>query len=731
MAHDRNDIHADVRRLLENGGIHDALCLLTESVGSSDPRLVDLLSRQKETYRYMVHYFVEGFADSGRPRLLSEIVSNLYFINDAVLRDSVAVASPDIYSSTLRLDRLRKKSISSAVLEYRQSYSLLSLAVEAGGDSATRKRYDEALGSLFLSVMTSFGASVEDYRLLAESVRSADYPFDFKAQIISALLMGNLVYFDRYALLCLLDIFESDADPRISARALVAIVLIISTHPDRVASDMTFSDRLSLWNDSIIIYRQLREVVMSLIRARDTERISSKMKNEVIPELMKLRPELLGKLRNFSETSDLDMLEANPEWEELLNRNGLGDKLKELTEMQMEGGDVMMMAFSNLKTYPFFNKLQNWFLPFDLSHSELNINDADGSRSFMSGFFSIEGVMCDSDKYSFALSMEKMPESQKLMISEKMGEQMEQLKEAMAERKLHSSIPEFDSEVTRYVRDLYRFFKLFRRKDDFPDPFRSPLDLDSLPFVSEIVSDAEILSLVGEFYFKRGYYSEALPFFLRLEEGSDGDSLLWEKIGYCYHSLRNIDKAVEWYRKAELVHPDSKWLVKKMALCLRLAGRYEEAAAYYAKALSDDPDNYSLLMSAGNCLLESDKVAEALINYYHADYVRPRKVQTLRAIAWGELMNGNPGKSVDYYGRILAEDESNATDYLNSGHARYLLGDIKGAIGDYRRAIEHEDYGMKTFEKAFAEDKNVICSLGGNPDDFPLILDTLKYEVEK
>lgn len=80
---------------------------------------------------------------------------------------------------------------------------------------------------------------------------------------------------------------------------------------------------------------------------------------------MKLRPEILKKLREGGGEIDAAMLENNPEWEELLDRNGLTKKMQELSEMQSDGADLMMVTFSNLKQFPFFNKAVNWFLPFD------------------------------------------------------------------------------------------------------------------------------------------------------------------------------------------------------------------------------------------------------------------------------------------------------------------------------------------------------------------------------
>lgn len=722
-------LYNKITDLLRNRKLYESFSLLSSEIAlQSNPELLDLLKKQEDTYKYMLHYLVEGYADKGRDRMLSEIISTLFFINDSILRNKTIIDSPDVYSSTLRLERVRKVSLKSRMSDYRKAESMALLAKEAGGNIQMRKDADDKLLDLFSYIWTMFGASSDDYNAISKAVIDSDMTFQFKSQVISALMLGCIKFFDRKAVNCLLDIYDSDLDPRLSARVLVALVFIIEAHPQRVENDPALYARLSLWEDSIIIYRQLREVVMSIIRSHDTERISNKMQNEVLPELMKLRPEILNKLKNVSGGSDLEMLDINPEWEDLMNKNGLGDKLKELTEMQMEGGDVMMMAFSNLKSFPFFNTVANWFLPFSSEHHEIAAHTFESAGMF-NDILDMESMMCDSDKFSFAFSLNHMPESQRTMMTEKMGEQMAQFKEAMADKKLKSSVPEFDAEVTRYVRDIYRFFKLFRKKSDFSDPFAKPLDFGSLPIIRDILSDPEILNLVGEFYFKRGYYSEALPLLKKLSEDNREDTLLWEKIGYCHNALGDFGEALKWYKRAELVHPDSKWLLKKMALCSRMLNRFEEASEYYSKALESDPDNYHLLMSSGHCMLESGNTIGALANYYHADYVKPDKSSTWRAIAWGELLNGNSQKSLEYYSKILERDDSSATDHLNSGHAYYILGNLKEAAECYKRCARHSDYGISGLEKALSDDTATLEKLGGDAAELNMILEKVKYDM--
>ncbi|MDE5887504.1 MAG: tetratricopeptide repeat protein [Muribaculaceae bacterium] len=722
-------IHSTVRNLLSERRLNESFNMLRKyQLQVSDPKMIDKLNQLEDTYKYMIHYLVEGYHDSGREAMLVDIINQIARLNDMALRDSIISDSDDIYSSTLRLERIQHATFKVRVDNYIEAHTKADLADCAGGDNEIKREEERALTELFSYVWTMFGAPLEEYKELTRLVISPDMKYNFKAQMISAMLLGNLKYYDRNALNALMDIYDSEPNAKIAARTLVAIFLIVASNPDRIIKDPQLKARLTLWQDSIIIYPQLREILMNMIKARDTERINKKMQNELLPEIMKLRPEILSRLKNASEEMDIESLEENPEWEEILNKNGVADKLKELTEMQLDGGDVMMMAFSNLKTFPFFNSVANWFLPFSSSHTEVKGN----SNASLAGFtelLDMEGVMCDSDKYSFAFSLNRMPPEQRKMISDRMNAEISQLKELMEEKKIAINNREFDSEVTRYIRNLYRFFKLFRRKTDFNDPFEVPIDFRNLPVISEVLSESEILKLVGEFYFKRGYYKEALPLFLSLEKSNSEMTDLWEKIGYCYNAMNKLEEALTWYRKAELINPDSQWLIKKLALVCRMLNKNQEAAEYYEKALSNDYDNYKLLISTGNCLLEANRPADALRHYYHAEYIMPGKVSTLRAIAWCELLNGNITKSFDTYKRILSSEEATSTDYLNAGHVAFISNDLKDAVAYYLKCARDEKFGLTNLETAIMADLSVIENAGGDRNTLNIVIDKVRYEL--
>lgn len=50
------------------------------------------------------------------------------------------------------------------------------------------------------------------------------------------------------------------------------------------------------------------------------------------------------------EESDEENNDMNPDWEDAFEKSGLGDKLREMNELQLEGADVYMSTFAALKT---------------------------------------------------------------------------------------------------------------------------------------------------------------------------------------------------------------------------------------------------------------------------------------------------------------------------------------------------------------------------------------------
>lgn len=726
-SHSKPVYSAEISRRIADNRIADSIILLqdtTRSLGYSD--LTDRLSTLDSTYRHLLDFMFRGLPDEGRKDMLTDIKGDLRDIAQELDRRVTMIDDPRLYFSTARLFDLRKTDLREVLELGREHSATISLAVAAGAVSQDiLKAKEGAYDEIFNRIWTLGPNRKGDLTVLADTVTDNNTPYDLCCLIISALMLGMLQYYDSAKLMALFDIYERTQNEKLAARALTSILFAVARWSDRIRLDRKAMLRLEALQDSLVSYRRLREVIFSIIRTRDTDRVTQKMQNEVLPGLIKMGPDILRKMKDKAEDGLLSDIEDNPEWEELMAKTGLSDRMKELSEMQSQGADVMMVAFSNLKSFPFFRSMTNWFLPYTFYHSQLYGNgglEADSLATLLES----DGVMCDSDKFSFALSVAAMPESSRMMALSQLEGNMEQMKAELYERRLKSTTPKFDEEVTVYVRNLYRFYKLFSRHSDFADPFAKSFVFSSLPVIGEMMSEPEILRLTGEFYFKRGYYSEALPLLSRLTDEDGGDGHLWQKIGYCLETVGEYADALRSYQKAELFDPDSLWVIRRICSVLTQLGRYDEALPYARRVADTEPENIKTLVSLSDILVRLGRYDEALKIMYKADYLSDGDTDVRRHIVEGEMRAGRSVKASENIGRLLAASPT-PDNYMLAGHLQMMLGDLAEAANFYQLSMDPQ-VAYEEWRKKLIEDAGDKTSGTADIETLMLLLDKLKYD---
>lgn len=719
-----------LQQLLDAGRYKDSFTLLRKRlVESPQPGALNKLSQTESTYRYMLEYFTRGLEDPGRETMLADIRHSLREIAQRLEKEAEITDSPELYYSTLRMCRLRPTDLPASVSKTIELKANADLALSAGQypDEVMRSIESEE-EKIFNTLWTADNLSDVDYKSVSDGILSGALPFTTASLCISAVGLSLMKYYTRDAML-LLCALASSPDYRISSRSLATLVLALNRWRKTAADDSRLSQALSVLLDMDGMPGKIISVVKTVIRTRDTDRVSRKMQREVIPGLMQFGPDIIEKMKKQTEESSFADLEANPEWEELLRNSGLEEKLRELTEMQSDGADVMMVAFSNLKGYPFFRHVRNWMLPFTVEHPalrKLHTMDDNG----LSTLLEMSGMMCDSDKYSFAFSLTSMPDAQRRLVLSQMQAQTEQMKEHMQDLKLLKAGMEFDDELTRYFRDLYRFHKLFTKRAEFYDPFAEALDFTTVPVVEEVMDSADDLAAVAEFYFKRGYHADALPLLQSVARSSTLTPHIWEKIGFCLEKQPNGNKeAIEAYMKAQLFNPDSRWLAKRLGICYRREQDYRNAVEYLRMALPEDGSfDRGLSLLIADTLMEAGKWEDALTELYRVDYESPDDPEVVRRMAKCAFRSGDMGKCLKLLNSIptLALSEE---DYRMLGHVAFLKKDFEDAARRYRQTVRPNDE-KRLWKAQILSDIDIIENLGGSRADLLLLLESLAYSLE-
>lgn len=712
------DISKDIERLIEQRRINDALDLIDNAAATLGtlPELRSTSSRIRESYELMTRYALMGMPDPARPELYAAIVADIRSLVDDLHRRSRVEDAPTLYFNTLRYRRTSPDITVAALLgEYRHVNQRLQMAmltedVEKAGREFTQ-RAEDLEKRIFNLIWITYPLSVDDAAAIGNLLSDLSLPRHFKLLCIAAVMMGQLEYPDEKRLRLLMDAYGSD-DAEISVRALCSLLIVMSVRRDRPFSPALVRRFDSLREDS----RWAADVKMALlqfIRARDTERIGRKLTDEVIPEMMKLRPEF-EKLGNMP--VDPESIEENPEWTELLDKSGMADKLKELQEIQEEGGDVMMVTFSKLKTFPFFNDISNWFLPFHSSHSSIG-GSGDASVRMLGEILESAPLFCNSDKYSVVLSLSQVPEAQKQMMASQLRTHSAQMA-AMSFGDMDLTQKGRERLAGKYVQDLYRFFRLFRRKGEFSDPFATTLNLVTVPLLADVFSDADTLMLVGEFYFRHKHYADAFDIFARFADEVPPTAQLFQKMGYCMQMLGAVDEALKYYEQSELLNSESRWTIRHLAACHRQLRNWKKAAEYYSRLAASNPDDASVALNLAHCYMEEGRTADAVQLFHKVEFLQGESDRTSRPLTKCAVRSGDIDKARRYSSAVLSHSP-NATDFLYAGHIELLSGNLDGAVGRYAESIAAANFEVGTFVRDFKAD---ISLFSGSPllDDLTL-----------
>ncbi|HEA29728.1 MAG TPA: tetratricopeptide repeat protein [Leeuwenhoekiella sp.] len=131
--------------------------------------------------------------------------------------------------------------------------------------------------------------------------------------------------------------------------------------------------------------------------------------------------------------------------------------------------------------------------------------------------------------------------------------------------------------------------------------------------------NVEIISLLAQDNFSRGFVSDAIPLFEKLLELGQNSQFIYEKLGVCYYKRRKYDKAIDAYLKALVFSKEDFHLHENLAKLYNFIEDFKNAEkhgklAIVYKDLPLDADYYTL----GNTYKIHKKWKKAMANYNKA-----------------------------------------------------------------------------------------------------------------
>jgi tetratricopeptide (TPR) repeat protein len=672
----------------------------------------DRLDEIQETYKNMLRYRAEGVKDPMQDHIYRSIQTQAYELTDHIQRLLLRRESTLTYYIQLRNQPVAFKSYS----EQRQQ-------IRIKVDLDNRPGYEQELEDLFMRIWLSDALNFSDTEEIKDMVMDLSLPYPVGCQIVSALTLGLQNFFDVNKVMLLFDA-ATHPENEIRIRAYIGLLITLYLNRKRITLYPSIYDRLALLSEDKRFVSTIRTITLRFILARETEKITRKLQDEIIPEIVKFNSRINKKtdLSNFTPEQLSEGM--NPEWMTTIENPEFSKKIEEFSELQQEGADVMHSSFIHLKSFSFFSKVPNWFLPFmeELS-SFKNLSEEKNTNPILT-MLKEAPFMCNSDKYSLYFSVMQLSVRHRTLMVGQVGSQAEEFL-----KQTKDDLPgNTDSLIAnQYIQDLYRFYKVYPAHMDFDDIFTFPLDFHNLEILKPYLSDEETLTIIAEYYLRKNYFRDALVIYHRLAEGQHDNPILFQKTGYCHQMLGELEQALDDYLHADLIQQD-KWTIRRIAFCYKALKQPEEALSYFNKYNQLEPDNLTILNSIGHCLLELKQYNDALKYFFKVDYLDSENHKAWRPIAWCSFLIGKYDQARNYYKKILT-DQPTAQDFLNAGHTEWALQNINGALTLYKQAVHKESGNMNRFMEMFYEDMDDLLVAGIEEEEFPLMLDQLSYSL--
>ena len=728
-----NEQYAHICTLLEERRLKEALIQLESFLWqSSDWTLRTQLEQVQTSYNYMLQYMRQGVEDPERWKLHKKLITDTWEIADQtriVLLDSI---SAHYYHEVRRMPRS----------EDLQAYNLLTLLhiLESFNDdlavseliSDTKKvnvlkRHEDTLKYMFLYTWTNSAWDAQESEHAQAMLQSDLLTTNDMCLFVSAVTLSAMECFDLKKLTWLFEAYQH-ANTQINQRALVGIALLLHLYRERIALYPELTQRMELLNESPSFADDVVRIYKQLLLCQETEKIDRKMREEIIPEMLKSASSFRN-MRFGLDENDEEKDDINPDWEKALEEAGLSDKLREMNELQLEGADIYMSTFAPLKGYPFFREVQNWFYPFDKRQSNVmkETQQDVGEKGSVLDLILQSGFFCNSDKYSLFFTIQQLPQSQReMMLSQLTEQQIEEITEQTNADTLKTFSERPSTVSNQYLHDLYRFFKLSVRRNEFRDLFKEKLDLYTIPVLAPILRSDQFLLPIADFYLRKERWQEAIDIYKHIEYVNRSEAetpIFYQKMGYVLQKAKRHREAIEAYLRADTILPDNIWTIRHLAICYRLTRNYEQALTYYKKVEEVNPDEPSVVFYIASCLAELGRYEESLNHFFKLDFLENNSRKAWRGIGWCSFVNKKYEQAMRYYEKVL-QNKALSIDYMNAGHVAWSMNKMDKAIEYYGKALSMSN-NREEFIEIFLKDKETILEQGIPKEDIPLMIDLI------
>ena len=698
----------------------------------AQPQASSQLEEIKADYQLMSDYWQKGYDDPQRKHLYDQLLRRMYVLTMNVnirhyIRNSFYVTS--IYNRS----RATRGEWSAAALRrdmesYVSDVAMLELEpehVRTQKQKAIYESHQKVMAALFDYIWTSRIWTERLTDAFEEMLLSPTLDTVDQQLVVSAVTLSLLNFFDINKFRLLINVYRQSSDDDVRQRALVGWVLCLDVEAAKLYPEM--HDMVKAAVDDERSLSELAELQMQMIYCLRAESDNRIIQSEIMPELIKNNN--IRVTRNGIEEAEEDPMEdvLHPELSEQ-RMEKLEASMRRMADMQKQGSDIYFGGFSQMKRFPFFSTVANWFIPFFMQHPIVNeiLGNVRGKK-FLQTLLA-NGPFCDSDKYSFLLAYQtaisRIPANLLDMMDR--GEAMIAGGEVTVEE---LATPAFKRRS--YLQNLYRFFRVYPSRSEFVNPFDTTQHPRYLFFANSLFQQTRLERKFGEvvsFLLKNKAYDAAKKTLQNYRE-TVRDAQFYLLNGTLLirtHDKRNAGlTADKSYARLLELEPDNERAWAGYARAMFNNRDYQTALDYYHRLVASHPENRSYQLNEAVCQSNLKQYEDALKTLYKLNYEAPDDHNVSRVLAWTLVGCRKYEQAAKIYTTLLAADIFAGDDLLNYGYCLWFSGAVAQAADAFRRYVRQEGVAFDVTKEFLETEADLICSHGISEVEARLMIDLL------
>ena len=675
----------------------------------------------KTDYQLMVDYMGRGFSDSHRESLYNTLLQRLYRVA-ADLEISWRCKNVSAYVNSFRvIDHLNTSHdfVRTVLESFVSDIAMLSLQPEEMREQKSTELYDRHqsfINRLFSALWTSCQWTDDDSKFYTELLLSPTVVSTDQQVIVSAISLGAMNQFDINKFKTLVNVYQKATDEHVRQRALVGWVLAVFEGMDIFPEQDAMIRELC---ENPAITRELLTLQIQFFYSKDAEKDNDKIQRDIMPDIMRNSNLTIGRLGIMEKEEDAIESILHQDADEK-RMEQMEEKVRKMMDMQKQGSDIYFGGFSQMKRFPFFNDMVNWFTPFYLNHPALrSVINKLGDTKFLNTLME-RSNFCESDRYSFAFALEQIINQLPADIKDAIGS------DAMLGPLAESDDTEDAISIRRtYLQDLYRFFRLYHTANDFINPFedngRGDFVADTFfftykSFMGTGLDDVK-LRLASHLY-KHQQMTELAELLTTFQSADPRYAIL---MGYTNINMGKAEFAYQFFDYALKTEPDNQWALKGKARAALDAEDYKTAEEVYTELLKLEPGHKNYTMNRCVALLKLGRTSEVREELFRLDYQYPEDMNVKRVLAWAMLSDNSLDKASQLYDTLLASTPAHE-DYLNAGYCQWAMGNVQRTVELFREWIVKSGKSREQLLEEFRSDADTLEMYGISETDCFLML---------